>query len=73
MSWIIEFAISIITGILSQVIKNPAKYTELLTVLQDLYTDLGLAIAALQSGQPGSGGGVTQSLQAMADKAAGKK
>jgi hypothetical protein len=77
MNWIVEFAISIITGILGQVIKNPAKYSELLTVLEDLETDLGQAIAALQAQQPGGGTAtatpVSASLQAAADRVAGKK
>jgi hypothetical protein len=72
MNWIVEFAISIITGILHQVIKNPKSYASLLTVLEDLDADLQQAISALQSGAPTSTTAST-ALQAAADRVAGKK
>jgi hypothetical protein len=75
MNWIVEFAITIITGLLHTVIKNPASYASLLTVLQDLDIDLQQAISALQAGAP-TGTTATAAtktaLQLHADRVSGK-
>ena len=50
MSWLEQFAITIVLGILQQVVKNPAKKAELKDVLvgvaNDIYASYGIPPAA---------------------------
>ena len=49
MSWIEELAVTVVIGILNQVIKSPAAKAGYLTVLQHIQADATEAIQAIQT------------------------
>lgn len=60
MSWVEELAVSVVIGILNEVIKSPKAKADYLTVLQHIQADVNEAIQAIQTATqapPASGTG----------------